>query len=63
MQIGVRPTVVKACSWSSIDAKVQRHREQNGLDTRVVCAVNAEFSMLDRQSIIPEHYISTNLMY
>jgi len=44
-QIYIGPTVVKASSWSSIDAKVRRHGEQKGLDTPVVRAVNAEYSM------------------
>jgi len=39
------PTVAKAIIFSSIDAKVRRHGEQRGLDTLVVHAVNAEFSM------------------
>jgi len=48
MQIGVGLTEVKTSSWSSIDAEVQRHGEQNRLDTCVVRAVNAEFSMLEK---------------
>jgi len=37
---------VKTFSESNIDVKVRKHREQTGLETRVVYAVNAEFSIL-----------------
>lgn len=46
MQINKGPTEVKAIFRLSNDVKVRRHGEQSGLDTRVVRAVNAEFSML-----------------
>ena len=35
-----RTPVAKADSWPKIDAEVRKHREQTGLDTLVVHAVN-----------------------
>ena len=48
-----RTPVAKADSWLNTDAEVRKHREQTGLDTLVVYAVNDVHLVLGRLGSVP----------
>ena len=45
--------MAKANSWLNTDAEVRKHREQTGLDTLVVYAVNDVHLVLGRFDSVP----------
>ena len=45
--------MAKAAPWANTDAEVRKHREQTGLDTLVVYAVNDVHLVLGRLGSVP----------